>query len=278
MNNEQMDRIERMLVAQLRGAGHIWWIGGFVYGQTSNGDLFVILYPASDKLNEKVVRVYSHDFKRLPAFIPVDGVEGGDTEANPNKEQARRKGIYHECPAFEVVTFDGKETQMGRERRFGDVLRLSKAAREWTGGEERGGGIATRPTAPPDLWDDAPSATPPVVAPAALPAAGLPDYRTLAMKSASAAEFDYAVFMALRDGLYTDQAQITATRQALVPGWHPGEQSNRAMLEALEDYRDERSAAEGRGEDRGAAHALGKAAALRIYNEEIKEQRKETGS
>ncbi len=26
-------RIEKMLRAQLKGEGHLWWIGGYVYGQ-----------------------------------------------------------------------------------------------------------------------------------------------------------------------------------------------------------------------------------------------------
>ena len=106
MDDQTIEQVAKMLRAQLRGAGHLWWIGGYVYGVTGNGDPFVILYPADEKLQEKVVRVYAHDFKKLPAFVPTD-VDGGDTEANPNKEQARKKGIYHECPMFEVVTFDG---------------------------------------------------------------------------------------------------------------------------------------------------------------------------
>lgn len=122
--NTQLDQIEKMLRAQLKGQGHIWWISGYVYGQTSQDDLFIILYPADDRLSEKVVRVYPQDFKKLPPFIPTD-VDGGDTDANPNREQARKRNIYHECPMFEVVTYDGRETQMGKERRFGDVLRIS---------------------------------------------------------------------------------------------------------------------------------------------------------
>lgn len=146
-NHEQLDRIEKMLRAQLRGTGHLWWIGGYVYGQTSRDDLFIILYPADEKLSEKVVRVYPHDFKRLPMFIPTD-VDGGDTEANPNKEQARKKRIYHECPLFEIVTFDGKDTQMGKERRFGDVLRLSRAASEAAAQGVRSAPTPTQPAQP----------------------------------------------------------------------------------------------------------------------------------
>lgn len=51
-DNNQLDRIERMLRAQLKSTSHIWWIAGFVYGETANGDPFIILYPADERLNE----------------------------------------------------------------------------------------------------------------------------------------------------------------------------------------------------------------------------------
>ena len=46
----------------------------------------------------------------------------------------------------------------------------------------------------------------------------LPDFRGLALEAKTAAEFDYAAYMVLRNGLYTDQERITKTREALVPG------------------------------------------------------------
>lgn len=254
-NQEQLDRIERMLRAQLKSASHVWWISGYVYGQTSNGDLFIILYPADERLAEKVVRVYPHDFKKLPGFIPTAGIDGGDTEANPNRTQARNKGIYHECPMFEIVTFDGKDTQMGKERRFGDVLRISQAAQ------------AAAPQAPAPSSPGR-SAPPP-------PEAGrepeLPDYRAMALAASSEREFDYAAFMVLRNGLYTDQERITKTRESLVPKWQSGQRTNSAMLHALAVYRDKRAAAEARGEAIGAAHKFAKFEAKSAYGRALDE-------
>lgn len=273
--NEQLDRIEKMLRAQLRSAGHVWWIGGYVYGVTSNGSPFIILYPAAENLKEKVVRVYDQDFRKLPRFIPTEGIDGGDTEANPSKEQARKKGIYHECPAFEIVTYDGKDTQMGKERRFGDVLRLSRKAAEAVGASATVGAQTParsagpqQPPPPPDEidWEQ------PGGAPAQGQGAGtsaLPDYRALALGAKTEKEFDYAAYMTLRNGLYTDQERIRKTREVIVPGWKPGEKSNAAMLAALEVYREKRSAAEGRGEAPGPAHAFAKREAMGAYNKAI---------
>lgn len=263
-----LEQIAKMLRAQLMGAGHLWWVAGYIYGQTSNGDLFVILYPAAENLKEKVVRVYDHDFRKLPAFIPTEGIDAGDTEANPSKEQARKKGIYHECPAFEIVTYDGKDTQMGKERRFGDVLRLSKAARE---------ALATRPQAgqPPQPHQEAPRPTatqpppPPPPPPADVLPGALPDYRALAEAAETPSQFDYAAFMTLRNGLYTEQEHITKTREVLVSDWKPGKESNQALLVALEVYRDKRQAAQSRGEAAGAAHSFAKLEAQRAYSKEI---------
>lgn len=269
MNPEMLEQIAKMLRAQLKGAGHLWWIGGYVYGKTGNDDPFVILYPADEKLQEKVVRVYPHDFKKLPAFIRP--AQGGDTEANPNKQQAKKKGIYHECPPFEIVTFDGKETQMGRERRFGDVLRLSRKATE----AARGVGAQTPAAAPAQPVPAArPAATPspPDEPPAEGETMGLPDYRALALRAETPREFDYAAFMTLRNGLYTEQERIAATREMLVPAWKPGTVSNGAMLRALEVYRDKRAQAEGRGEAAREAHQFAKREAMNVYNKLIGEQ------
>lgn len=256
--NEQMDRIEKMLRAQLKSAGHVWWVNGWVYGVTSNGDVFIILYPADEKLNEKVVRVYPHDFKKLPPFIKTD-VDGGDTEANPNKEQARRKGIYHEGPLFEIVTYDGKETQMGRERRFGDVLRVTNVERN----AQRQPAPASPPPPPPPPDEPAGQASIPGTV------AALPDYREMAIGAKTATEFDYAAYMVLKNGLYTEVGRITATREVLASGWKPGPKANGALLVALGVYRDKRSQAEGRGESTSAAHAFAKREAMNAYNKEI---------
>ena len=282
MNEQVLEQVAKMLRAQLRSAGHLWWIGGYVYGVTGNNDPFIILYPADEKLNEKVVRVYPHDFKKLPAFIqPVDG---GDTEANPNKEQAKKKNIYHECPMFEIVTFDGKETQMGRERRFGDVLRLSRKAAEAALMAQRPQVPAPqrqeqspRPSGPPPPPDEAvwsPPVTTGVARPGHVPAAegmALPDYRRLAAEAKAAHEFDYAAYMVLRNGVYHSVERIAKTRQNLVPEWQPSPATNEAALLALEMYRDKRVQAEADGAEPTAAHQTAKLAALKAYNTLLQE-------
>lgn len=280
MNEQLLEQVAKMLRAQLKGAGHLWWIGGYVYGQTSNGDVFVILYPAAEYLKEKVVRVYDRDLKKLPSFIPVEGVDAGDTEANPSKEQAAKKGIYHPCPAFEICTFDGRDTQMGKERRFGDVLRLSKAAREALG--QRPGQAATvqgqaqrapQPSQPPQ-----PPQPPLPEEPeepeerSTVEMEALPDYRRMAIDAKAAAEFDYAAYMVLRDeNGYSDVERVGKTRESLAPEWRPSLATNGALLAALEVYRVKRREAEGRGEATAAAHQFAKREARNRYAREMGE-------
>ena len=122
-------KIEKMLTAILKSQNNIHWIGGYVYGRTSNGDPFVILYPASENLEHKVCRVYQHQFKRLPDFINTADVPA-DTDNNPDKSKAIKRGIFHPCPIFQICTYNGKETQMGAEKRFSDVLYVSQARPE----------------------------------------------------------------------------------------------------------------------------------------------------
>jgi len=145
--NSDIQQVKKMLTALLKSQGHIHWIGGFVYGRTSNDDPYIVLYPANELLKEKAVRVYEHDFKKLPQFIPTGDVPG-DTDANPNKDAARRRGIYHECPAFQIVTYDGRDTQMGKEKRFGDVI--------WAPREQP---AQKRPSPPPPPPPDGPGQT-----------------------------------------------------------------------------------------------------------------------
>lgn len=269
MNDQVLEQVAKMLRAQLKGAGHLWWIGGWVQGVTGNNDPFIILYPADEKLHEKVVRVYPHDFSKLPAFIPTDSLDGGDTEANPNKEQARKKGIYHECPIFEIVTFDGKETQMGRERRFGDVLRLSRKAAEAVAEAQRQQRpVQQQQIAPQPQQNPAPQQRPPEP-PAE--AAVLPDYRRLVVGAKVAHEFDYAAYMVLRNGVYDSVDRIAKTRANLVPDWLPAPKANTALLRALEVYRDKRTAAEADGNVPAVAHQSAKQQALDAYQELLKE-------
>lgn len=119
--SQDIREVKKMLEALLRSDGLIAWVEGYVYGRTSQDDPFIVLYPAGEHLREKVCRVYPHQFKKLPNFIPTGDVPG-DTDGNPSKDKAQRAGIYHECPRFKIVLHLGRETQMGREKRFSDVL------------------------------------------------------------------------------------------------------------------------------------------------------------
>ena len=129
MSNEidltQLDRIERMLTSVLKSNNHIQWIGGYVYGRTSKDDPFIILYPASDKLERKACRVYGHEFKKLPLFISRD-VPANAQNANPDRSQAMRQGIYNPCQLFQITLYNGRVTEMGPEQRFGNVIRVSE--------------------------------------------------------------------------------------------------------------------------------------------------------
>lgn len=139
---DRLIAIEKMLTALLKSNNQLHWIGGYVHGRTANDDPFIILYPASDKLNHKVCRVYPHDFKKLPDFVDTDVLPGITQDGNPDRDKAEKKGIYHACPAFLITTYEGKDTQMGPEVRFLDVVRVSKAK------TEDGPGPAPQPTPP----------------------------------------------------------------------------------------------------------------------------------
>lgn len=128
--NDKLTAIEKMLTALLKSNNQLHWIGGYVHGRTANDDPFIILYPASEKLNHKVCRVYPHDFKKLPDFVDTEVLPGLTQDGNPDKDKAQKKGIYHACPAFLITTYEGKDTQMGPEVRFLDVVRVSKAKSE----------------------------------------------------------------------------------------------------------------------------------------------------
>lgn len=249
--NDQMTRIEKMLGAILKSSNHLWWIGGYVYGQTSNGDPYVILYPAAEMLKEKVCRVYEHDFKRLPLFIPTDNIEG-DTEANPSKEVAQRKGIYHDCPRFQIVTCDGKETQMGRERRFFATLYVPEAhlnVPPVPAAKQQSTAAPPKPTNGNGQTDPA-----------------LPDYRHMALTAATVKEFMYAAYMSLKGNLYDDQEKVVKACDMLASAmsveWKPDRgRANDAMYQALATYRDRREKHEAT-DGVAVAHSSAKAAAI----------------
>lgn len=123
-DNDMLKQVWLMQRTILKGQGHLHRIGGYVCGRTSNDDPYIILYPDGDLLVHKAVRVYKEQLKQLPPFINIDNIEDDAGGGNPDKEKAKKKGIYRECPLFEVMTYDGKDTQMGPEKRFSGVLRI----------------------------------------------------------------------------------------------------------------------------------------------------------
>lgn len=134
-------------------------------------------------------------------------------------------------------------------------------------------GAATPPPSPPPAASRPQSTThPSPPEPASQPAAdsmALPDYRKLALAAKTEAEFDYAAYMVLKNGLYTAVSRITAVRQAIVIGWKPGDRSNAAMLSALQVYRDRRTEAEGHGKAENEAKQFARHEAMNAYNEAI---------
>ena len=123
----QLDRIEAMLKAILASDNHIHWVGSYAHGRTSTGDPYIVLFPASDKLEHKICRVYESQFKRLPDFVNTAVPASVKPSKNtPAKDRATA------CQNFQVVTSDGKDTQMGAEKRFFDVLAISSRAPQET--------------------------------------------------------------------------------------------------------------------------------------------------
>ena len=127
MNNNDVTQVKKMLEALLKSQDLLWWVGGYVYGETSLGDPFIILYPASQKYQRQVCRVYQHGFKQLPSFIPTENFSPDivGKEQSPDKDRAIQRGIYHFCPMFSVALHLGADTQMGPEKRFSSVLRVT---------------------------------------------------------------------------------------------------------------------------------------------------------
>lgn len=121
--------IEKMLRSQLLSGNNLHWVGGYVHGRTEPkagrdvGDPFVLLFPAADYLEFHVCRVYPEAWNRLPSFISTDVPEKAPTE-NMKKSAAIEAGIYHRCAPFQIVTYDGRETPAGREKRFGGILMM----------------------------------------------------------------------------------------------------------------------------------------------------------
>ena len=125
MNTKQLDRIETMLQAILKSQKLLHWISGYVHGRTKGGDPFIVLYPASPKLDEKVCRVYKQGFSKLPDYIDTN-IPPTAQRANPSRSEAVQLGIYHECALFQIAIYNGRETQMGPEKRFCGTVRISE--------------------------------------------------------------------------------------------------------------------------------------------------------
>lgn len=265
---DQLTRIEKMLTAVLKSGNHIHWIGGYVYGRTSNDDPFILLYPAADNLNEKIVRVYPQDFKKLPAFIDTGDVPA-DTENNPNKGQAQKKGIYHTCPLFQIVTYDGKETQMGPEKRFGDVVRVKDSP---TLPAQNG-----RISAPPPAQNGQPVSrinrpAAPAAQPATPPAAPksnnpIPpkDWELDALTSTDPLMFDTAVVHVIT--WFKDATQVTTARETMFGAWVGARAP--AYLAGLKTYARKRDELESDGQPATAAHKQAKTEAGNHYRREL---------
>jgi len=258
--NEQLIKVEKMLAALLRSGNQLHWVGGFVYGRTDNDDPFIILYPAAGHMKQKVCRVYEHDFKKLPAFVPTGHVPA-DTNANPPKEQARKAGIYHECQLFQIVTFHGKETQMGREVRFSDVLRVS----------QNGSGQAQRPAGepPPEpIRQDPRGKTNPAaqaVRKAEQNGSGLTAAEWKARAAEAREDFDFFTCIAKAwPGFYVEGGRVESTFDVLFPRPYDPRR-NGAYLAGMAIYADVRANLEASGTAAGPAHATAKARAIKAY-------------
>lgn len=129
---DKLSAVEKMLTALLKSNDLIHWVGGYVQGRTTPkddqriGDPFIILYPASERLNHKICRVYEHDFAKLPDFVDTDVPEDARVDDNPDRDKALKKRVYRPCAPFLITIYEGKETQMGPEKRFLDVVRVSR--------------------------------------------------------------------------------------------------------------------------------------------------------
>ena len=112
-------------------SGHYHIAGGYCWGNTPDGASFLVLYPKADYLKEKICRVYADDyqFAEIPEAIRATQENTG-LDTTKDKEWAQKKGVYHLCPTMGVLTSDGKETQMGHEKRFAGVLWVAKPKRE----------------------------------------------------------------------------------------------------------------------------------------------------
>ncbi len=258
------ERIMKMLGALLRSQNGLHWIGGHVYGATEGGDPFVILYPASQYMKHKVVRVYSHDFKKLPSFIQTENVPA-DTGANPTKGQAQKAGIYHDTALYQVLTYLGKETQTGREVRFADVLVYPKL--EGGQGPSRTEPVAGAP--PPEPIKQDPRGENNWAAQKARQKeqnGGLTADDWKARAIAAKEGFDFFTCIAKAwPAFYMDGERAQSAWTLLKQDYDPAK--NGAYLAALEAYATQRTDLEAGGFHTAAAHAQAKTKMIEAYRQ-----------
>lgn len=150
----KMDQITKMLSAILKSTNNYHVVDAFAWGYTDNDDPFLVLYPAGEHLKHKVCRVYPHEFGKLPAEIIATKPDTGPKDPG-DRDRVAKQGKLHTCPMMGVVTYDGKETQMGPEKRFSDVIWISRK------------GQATQPQDAPPAQPQAKAQTQPPAKPAA---------------------------------------------------------------------------------------------------------------
>lgn len=115
--------MQKMLKSILQTNKSYHVVGGFCWGNTPEGASFLVLYPKFDGLKFQVCRVYADDynFKDIPQWIR-DTQETTGYDSPKDKDWAKSKKIYHDGFTMAIVTYDGKDTQMGPEKRYAGVL------------------------------------------------------------------------------------------------------------------------------------------------------------
>lgn len=144
----KMDQITKMLAAILKSSNNYHVVDSYAWGYTDNDDPFLVLYPAGDHLKHKVCRVYPHDFGKLPSDIVATKPDAGPKDPG-DRDRAAKQGKLHTCPLMGIVTYDGKETQMGPEKRFSDVIWVSRKAQPQQRQDAPPAQPQTQPAQPP---------------------------------------------------------------------------------------------------------------------------------
>lgn len=234
----QLDRIETMLKAILASDNHVHWVGSYAHGRASSGDPYIVLFPSSDKLEHQVCRVYESQFKKLPAFVDT----AVPASIKPSKK-APGKNQATPCRHFQVITCNGRETQMGAEKRFFGVLAISSQA-------------ATVHVDSKQEAEKRPS-TPRQPKPKKQPAIPSKDWKAEAASCTDAFMFDTAVVQL--EPWYQDAAAVTQFREVLFGDWEP--EAAAALVDGLVAY-----AATRKG---GKSHNAAKKTAVTKYENQL---------